>query len=78
MKDRDAKEGDEVIVVACCSRGPVAVLATRRSEWLCGGCRSFGTDVRTITLGPGGAIPAVAEALSESLATRWADEQAVA
>jgi hypothetical protein len=57
MAERVPKQGDVLIVVACCAKGPVAVLATRRAEWRCGGCRKAGVDVREVVLGANGALP---------------------
>jgi hypothetical protein len=62
----EARDGHVVIVVACCSRGPVAVLASKRPTWRCGGCRSTGTDEQRHTLGLNGALPGTFDPLADS------------
>lgn len=52
-----AREGDVVIIVDCCTAGPVAVLESRRLSWRCGRCKRDGFDIERATLGPGGALP---------------------
>lgn len=60
MGENRARAGDQLVVVACCGRGPVAVLASRRETWRCSGCKSGGYDLERLTLGPDGALPEIA------------------
>lgn len=66
MAAREPQAGDRLVIVACCSRGPVAVLTSRRSAWRCGGCRSAGRDIDTIVLGDDGALPGTFDPLADS------------
>lgn len=59
MAENRARAGDELVLVACCGRGPVAVLAHKRPSWRCVGCKTAGFDLDRLTLGQGGALPEI-------------------
>lgn len=76
MAENIARAGDQLVIVACCPRGPVGVLSRLRDSWRCPSCRSGGADLERVTLGPKGSLPDLATARTAATGTACSSSRA--